>query len=183
MTIPRKIIISGLIIATVFSCASLAGVYAQSTNITSQQVEKIRSSCTSTKNTLSQLHASDALLRVNRGQAYESIQTKLMDRFNSRIASNKIENDSLSTVTTNYGKALDKFRLDYKQYEEDLASALNIDCSSQPSKFYDAVSLARLKRSYVHNDVTSLNRLIDEYQSSLAKFQNDYKTAARGISQ
>ena len=183
MAIPKNIIVSGLIFATVISCASLIAVHAQTVPVTDQQIDKIRSNCISTKNTLNQLHASDALLRVNRGQIYESIQTKLMDKFNSRVESSKINNDNLTAVTTNYGKALDRFRQDYKLYEEDLALAIAIDCSAEPAAFYDAVSTARLKRGYVHNDVASLNHFIDQYQLSLNQLENDYKAAVKGLSQ
>lgn len=183
MAISKSTIISGLIVAAVISLASVVFVRAQDTSITGQQIEKVRSNCVSTKNTLNQLHASDALLRVNRGQVYESIQTKLMDRFNSRVASSKINNDDLISITVEYGKALNKFRQDYKLYEEGLSVAIGIDCLAEPAAFYDAIALTRLKRSYVHDDVKNLNYYIDQYQLALNKLEKDYVTAAKGISQ
>ena len=162
-------------LATILSGMTLLHVAAQSATMTSQQIELIRSNCVSTKNTLSQLHASDALLRVNRGQIYESMSTKLMERFNIRIANNGYSNISLVAITKSYGQMLDNFRLDYKSYEEQLVLALDINCSNQPVAFYDAVALARTKRDQVHADVIELGRYIDQYQSGVNQFENDYK--------
>lgn len=159
----------------------LSNVHAQNASVTNQQIEVIRSNCASAKNTLNQLHASDALLRVNRGQIYESMLTKLMDRFNGRVENNSFSNTDLVHVSTNYELALDIFRSDYKVYEERLSSALAIDCSKQPVAFYDAVILARVERDKVHSDVLKLNQYIDQYQSAVNQFEEDYQTATKGL--
>ena len=85
------------------------------------------------------------------------------------------------SVFDDYGSMLDTFRSDYKSYESKLSSAINIDCSKQPVAFYDAVSLARENRNRVHMDVVRLNQYIDQYQSAVAQFKEDYLTAAEGI--
>jgi len=181
MNIHKRMIIFSLILVACFSALSFLNVSAQNTVINSQQTEQIRSNCASTKNTLNQLHASDALLRVNRGQAYESVLTKLLDKFNSRVSNNKMSNAGLTSVTNDYVTALDTFRLDYKTYEEHLSAAIDIDCSKEPVTFYDAVLLARTERDKVHTDVIRLNQLIDKYQVSLNQFGDDNKAAIKGI--
>lgn len=177
----KKVISLSLILAVCYCCVSFLNVSAQNATITDQQSDRIRSNCTSTKNTLSQLHASDALLRVNRGQTYESILTKLIDKFNGRLSSNSLNNNNLISVTNEYTTALDNFRTDYKTYEEHLSTALGIDCSKQPVAFYDAISSARNERIKVHADVARLNQLIDNYQLSLDQFEKDYKSAVEGL--
>lgn len=181
MTIHKKIIGFSFVFAVCLAGVSFLSVSAQNTSITAQQTEKIHSNCTSLKNTLNQLHSSDALLRVNMGQTYESVLTKLIDRFNSRLSNNSINNDNLKSVTSEYNTALDVFRLDYKTYEERLSDALNIDCSEQPTAFYDAVAIARGERIRVHADVTRLDRLIDKYQQSLDQFEKDYQSVVQGL--
>lgn len=153
---------------------------AQSVPMTDQQIEQIRNSCSSTKNTLNQLHSSDALLRVNRGQIYESMSTKLMDKFNGRVANNGLNNSNLLSVTGSYNVALDAFRNDYITYEQQLTSAINIDCSKQPVAFYDAIALARVGRDQVHVDVVKLNQLIDQYQLAIDQFGKDYQANSAG---
>jgi len=180
MTFKRYFVIF-TIFALTLSSVSFFSVSAQNNTITSQQAEQIRSNCVSTKNTLNQLHASDALLRVNRGQVYESILTKLMDRFNGRLSNKNINNSDFISITDKYSSMLDSFRADYQTYEEHLSIALNVDCSSNPTEFYNAVASARTKRDQVHTDVVKLNQFLDQYQLALNQFEKDYQTAAKEV--
>ncbi|HZJ34826.1 MAG TPA: hypothetical protein VFD55_02305 [Candidatus Angelobacter sp.] len=181
MKISKKLLVGYLMIAVVaLGGISLLTVAAQSTEMTNQQIELIRTNCLSAKTTLHQLHASDALLRVNRGQLYESISTKLMNKFNSRVANNSFNSTDLNSITKNYGLMLDTFRSDYIAYEEQLSIALGIDCSKQPVAFYDAMSSARTKRVQVHTDVVNLNQSIAQYQLTVDQFEKDYQTSIEG---
>jgi hypothetical protein len=147
-----------------------ASTSAQADDLTPEQTQRVKANCVSIKSSLSQLHASDALLRVNRGQVYEAMSTKLMDTFNSRLASNSLDNKAMVTVTDNYRKALDTFRTDYIAYEQKLAAAIRIDCVSQPNMFHTTVQDARKLRKTVHEDVLKLHRFIDDYRSSVGDF-------------
>ena len=149
--------------------------HAQSTALTPEQLQHIKSNCTSIKSTLNQLHVSDALLRVNRGQVYESMASRLMDPFNSRLGNNRLDAKATSVVTTNYRSALDTFRNDYKDYEEKLSSALRVDCTSQPELFYTTIEQARVLRTKVHTDVNKLHRYIDDYRSAVGDFLLNYE--------
>jgi len=163
-----------LFVAIALSSALFGIVSAQSAPMTDEQIGRIRASCVSAKNTLNQLHASDALLRVNRGQLYESMSTKLMARFNSRADSNHFNVKDLATVTQSYGTALTTFREDYKSYEVQLATALTIDCLKEPVSFYDAVALTRNKRAQVHVDVVKLHQYIDDYKVTFDAFVTNF---------
>lgn len=168
-------------LAIILSGVLLLKVAAQNNAITPQQIEQIRSGCSPLKNTLNQLHVSDALLRVNMGQRYELMLTKLMDRFNSRVSSNNLNNTGLVFVSGSYNTALDAFRSDYILYEEQMSATINIDCTNQPSEFYDAIVLAQTKRSQVYSDVAKLNNLIDQYESAVNQFEKDYQFIAGKI--
>jgi hypothetical protein len=160
--------------ASVFVGTSL--VHAQSATVLTQDQEShIQANCVSIKNSLNQLHASDALLRVNRGQIYESMATKLMDTFNSRLGSNSLDNKAMVTVTGNYRTQLNSFRSDYINYEQKLSAAINIDCTTKPTEFYNAVEDARTLRNTVHSDVIKLHQLIDDYRSSVGDFLLNYE--------
>lgn len=162
------------------STALIKMASAQNDEPTSGQIQLVRENCLSLKSTLNQLHASDALLRVNMGQLYESLSIKLMSGFNDRVVNNNLNNDSLVSTTKTYNSALDDFRTDYQTYEEQLSSAINIDCSSHPASFYDAISLARTYRNHVHADVLKLNQSISQYQSAIDQFENDYLLSLEG---
>lgn len=159
------LIVAALVSSVLFGVAS-----AQTTPMTDEQIGRIRVSCLSTKSTLNRLHANDALLRVNRGQIYESMSTKLMTQFNNRATNNHFDTKSLSAVTQSYGTALAEFRIDYMSYEVQLANAINIDCTKEPVSFYDAVALAKTNRAQVHADVVKLHQYIDEYNAAFDVF-------------
>lgn len=181
MKISKSSLSACLFIVVALSAITLMRVSAEDVPITDQQVTKIRDNCLSTKNTLNQLHASDALLRVNMGQIYESMSTKLMSGFNGRVSNNKYDNMDFVSIKNSYDSALNSFRRDYKTYEEHLSLAIGIDCSKQPVSFYDAVALARTQRVKVHDDILKLNQYVDQYKSAIDQFEKDHFTPIDGI--
>jgi len=173
-----------LILVALTVLAVIVGVFsptahAQSTTLTDEQLSQIRNNCTTTKSTLSQLHASDALLRVNRGQIYESIASKLMDPFNAQLGSNRLDSRATSAVTSSYRSTLDTFRNDYRLYEEKLSSAIRIDCATQPELFYVTIEQARSYRQKVHEDVLKLHRYIDDYRSAVGDFLVNFERVSQ----
>ena len=170
-----------LLLTAILGGMSVALVSADDNMMTDQQIVRIRDNCLSAKNTLNQLHASDALLRVNRGQIYESMSTKLMSGFNGRVSSNRHDNSGLVSIKNGYDLKLNTFRSDYKTYEEHLSAAINIDCKKQPVAFYDAVATARNERVSVHDDIVRLNQYIDEYQLAVSQFGIDLQVPVGGI--
>jgi len=145
------------------------------TTLSSEQESQIRENCVSIKSTLNQLHASDALLRVNRGQVYESMGAKLMNRFNGRLSSNGLDIKGLSLVSDNYQTALTNFRSDYQQYERQLSAAIAIDCTRDPQAFHLSLEEARTKRQKVHDDVIKLHQYIDDYRSAVNDFKLNFE--------
>jgi hypothetical protein len=157
-----------------------AAVHAQSAApLTADQEKHIAANCVSIKSSLTQLHATDALLRVNRGQIYESMGSKLMDSFNSRLGSNGLDNKAMLTVTGSYRTQLNAFRSDYISYEQKLSAAINIDCTAKPDDFYNAIEDARTLRNNVHEDVLKLHQLIDDYRSSVGDFLLNYERVSQ----
>ena len=182
MKINNKILTIIFASVVVLGLTSFYNVSATDTPISNQQIDRIYGNCSQAKNTLNQLHASDALLRVNMGQIYESISTKLMTKFNSRVSNNKFDNNNLTSATNSYNSELDTFRSDYKKYEEQLNLAINVDCQKQQVSFYDAVALARTERNRVHDDIVRINQYIDQYQLAIDQFEIDYVASSNGDS-
>lgn len=145
--------------------------------MTEAHIERIRTNCGQAQATLNQLHASDALLRVNRGRLYESISTKLMTPFNSRVALNKLDSLNLPGITSRYDRELMAFRQNYQHYEESMSKTLKLDCTKQPVAFYDSVAETREKRMRTHESVVKLNKTIQDYKAEFEvfaqKFQED----------
>lgn len=173
-----SIFIVGLALVGVVSLQGAANAQ-ESVPMTEAHIERIRSSCVDAQSTLSQLHASDALLRVNRGRLYESISTKLMVPFNSRVALNRLDSANLPAVASQYEKQLVTFRLHYQQYEEAMTKTLKINCTNQPVAFYDSLNETRTKREMVHADTIGLHKTIQSYKVEFEAFAKKFKEAAR----
>lgn len=137
-------------------------------------IERIRSNCIEAQTKLTQLHTADTLLRVNRGQLYEQILTKLMSPFNSRVALNNLSSSELVSIAATYQQQLAAFRTNYQQYEETLSAALKINCTDQPVAFYDKVAEARDKRKKVHDSTLELKQSIETYKNAFSSFRNSY---------
>jgi hypothetical protein len=181
MKISKKGILTGSIIAVLICMVPLMKIAsAQNDEPTDAQIQLVHNNCIALKSTLNQLHASDALLRVNMGQLYESVSIKLMNGFNGRIENNNLNNKSLVSVTKTYNSFLDNFRDDYQSYEQRLSTAMNIDCQNHPTSFYTAISSARSYRDRVHSDVLRLNQSINQYQSAINQFESDYLLSLEG---
>ena len=178
----RSLIFISVGTATLFGVLFLhSAVYAQSDGLmTEEHIARIRSNCIEAQSTLTQLHTSDALLRVNRGQLYESISAKLMTPFNSRATLNRLDVTKIVSVTASYERELMAFRANYKLYEEAISQALKINCTNQPVAFYDNVNDARIKRAVVHDNTTNLKNIIQKYKD---EFEVIAKTIPKEVTQ
>ncbi|HET8883879.1 MAG TPA: hypothetical protein VFM68_00205 [Candidatus Saccharimonadales bacterium] len=171
-----------LIITAVFAI-SIAGIAwfgasarAQQAEImTEAHIERIRSNCVDAQSILFQLHASDAGLRVNRGQIYESISTKLMTPLNSRIVLNRLDSVNLVSIAANYENQLQEFRTLYQQYEESMSDTLDMDCTDEPVAFYDSIAETREKRQLTHDSTVTLHKTILEYGDEFEAFAEDFQ--------
>lgn len=140
-----------------------------------EHLQRIRQNCVTAQTALNQLHASDALLRVNRGQLYENISTKLMAPLNSRIALNRHEGLKLAATTLEYDRQIDVFRSSYKQYEESMSRTLKINCGEQPAEFYQSVQSTRERRQRLHEDTETLTMLLRAYKTEFEDFAKDFE--------
>ena len=174
----RLILISVASILVLGLVVFINGKPARAEDLSPEQAAKISENCVAIKNSLTQLHASDALLRVNRGQIYESMARKLMDTFNNRLSSNQLDNMAMTTVTSNYRLQLDAFRTNYILYEQKLSQAIRTDCESKPKDFHNLILEARGLRGVVYGDIQKLHRLIDDYRVSVGDFLLNYERAS-----
>lgn len=144
----------------------------QSLVLTDEQIALIKTNCVDVQSTLERVHASDALTRVNLGQRYETISTKLMAPLNSRIALNRLDNVELTKTTVDFNTELDNFRTLYQQYEQTTLRAIQINCVNQPVSFYDTITLARNHRAAVHESVVKMSGLLKQYGTQFEAFKS-----------
>lgn len=169
-----KRFIAGSMLAASLIALLNVQVFAQSAPMTEAHIERIRANCVEAQSTLTQLHASDALLRVNRGQVYESITTKLMAPFNSRVSLSKLDGSGLGGLTATYEQQLGEFRTNYKSYEESMTKTLRINCTNQPVAFYDSVTDTRVKRQLVYDSTQALQKTIQDYKAAFETFKQAF---------
>lgn len=169
----QKLKISVIVFVSLFAYLLLSNfvVHAQSKKLTNEESAYLVASCTPIINKLNQLHVSDALMRVNRGQLYETILTKLMNSFDKRLQNNSLDASSLTTVTATFSSQLDTFRKDYIAYEEQLSSTIKISCTSDPQAFVDSLDTSRQYRMKVYEDVQKLNSSIDDYYRAFSNIK------------
>lgn len=180
----RLMVLLSLLLASAVALTAVGTIVAAQDELVTMDeahVERIRANCGSAKTTLARIHASDALLRVNRGQLYESVSTKLMANLNSRIALNRLEGAELIQIASDYERQLQKFRIDYQAYEQQFSQLLRIDCDKQPVQFYDTVASVRDKRAAVRDDVSGLNDEMKVYLEAFTRFETQYVLAAKEV--
>lgn len=145
-----------------------------STPMTEEHIARIRENCVDAQSSLFQLHASDAGLRVNRGQIYESMATKLMAPFNSRLVLNRVSDESLLSTASVYEEQLQAFRQQYQQYEQAMSATLRMNCVNQPVAFYDSVTDTREKRRLTHETALELHKTIRKYGEQVDLYAKNF---------
>ena len=138
-------------------------------------IERIRQNCVTAQTALSQIHASDALLRVNRGSLYENISDKLMAPLNSRIALSRLEGLRMASIALEYDRRLDAFRVNYKQYEETMSRTLKINCAEKPVEFYESVTQTRQERRRLHENTRTITALLLDYKTGFEDFAKRFE--------
>ncbi|MFZ1360693.1 MAG: hypothetical protein WAS27_01520 [Candidatus Saccharimonadales bacterium] len=139
--------------------------------MTDRHIQRIKQNCRSAARTIQQIHVNDGPLRVNRGQAYESVLSKLITPFNSRLIINKYDASSMVRIASQYDKSLTAFRENYKKYDNQMTAVLRIDCVKRPISFYDAVTEARRLRTAVNADAIQIHNYITEYGQAVTDFR------------
>ncbi len=170
----RLLVLGALVAGGLAFTAATAEAQQENATMTDAHIQRIVSNCSQANRTLTQLQANDALMRMNRGQLYDLISTKLMARLNSRLSINRLDAAKLVSVTAAYDKALTLFRSRYEVYADQLASTIEIDCKKQPVAFYDAVTKSRELRGLVHASVLDLGRYIEQYGQEFTLFRNGF---------
>lgn len=153
-------------------------VQAVEVTLSDAHAEKIRTNCVDVRANLNRLHASDGLMRVNRGQLYEAISTKLMAPLNSRLVLNRVEPGKLLTLAGSFDQQLKEFRSTYQQYEVAMSRLLVIDCAKDPSSFYTSLLDARNKRQQTHEANETIQNTITEFGREFDTFTTQYKKDA-----
>lgn len=167
-----RIFLSSLFV--VFSLVFANSVSAAETNEPSpEKLIEIEARCVDMQVVLQKIQYNDAANRVNRGQGYESLVTRMMIPMNGRTAVNGLSSSAatLAGITTNYQQSLANFKNSYERYDDAISSALRIKCQEKPADFYKLLVEARKQRTNVSNEVATLAQLIEDYRLAVIKLK------------
>ncbi len=161
-----------------FVCGiSLAGVMIRSgiavaqTAPSSPPLHLIRSQCQSIRSTLQRIQHNDALLRVNAGQAYNTISTNLIAKLNSRLALAQIDSSRMVMIARDYEEARKAFAQQYNEYESNLTALVKTDCTDKPGEFYAQLIKTRDARRQVSESVTTMSKLAADYRVAVEQLK------------
>lgn len=165
----------GIIVSVAICVLSGGSTFAQ--ELTPDKQNIVTQNCITAQTVLQTIQHNDTATRVNRGEGYETIISRLMTPLNSRSTSQG-HNSSASLLissTDKYQQALDSFKDHYQAYDNALSGALKTKCQQQPQKFYDYLEQARKQRQVVASDVNNLSGVIGEYRANVLKLKEEVR--------
>lgn len=134
-------------------------------------LDRLQAQCDTVRSHLSRLHSSDALLRVNVGQVYNNISSRLMARLNGRLALNKIDSTELVRLASAFERERVSFSGRYSEYEAELAQLLKIDCRTQVTDFQSRLGLVRDARHKLAATTRQLKETAMAYGAEVERIQ------------
>jgi hypothetical protein len=156
----------GLAGATVWSSLAVA-----QTAPSSPPLHLIRSQCQSIRSTLQRIQHNDALLRVNAGQAYNTISTNLIAKLNSRLALAQVDSSRMVMIARDYEEARKAFAQQYNEYESNLTALVRTDCTDKPGEFYAQLIKTHDARRQVSESVTTMSKLAADYRVAVEQLK------------
>jgi hypothetical protein len=140
-----------------------------------EQAGLISTNCSSIKLQLKRIQKDDARNRVHLGAQYESISTNLMMNLNLRLVKNNMASAEIAEQQTTFMSERDRFKNDYIGYSQELEALINIDCKSEPQKFYDKLKKTRRKREDIDASIKRLNEILGRHHNAVNQLKESLK--------
>lgn len=137
----------------------------------SSQLRLVRGQCQSVRSILQRIQHNDALLRVNAGQAYNTISTNLIAKLNSRLALAQIDSSRMVVIARDYEEARKTFTQQYNEYESNLTTLVKTDCADKPDEFYAQLIKTRDARRQVSESVATMGKLAADYRVAVEQLK------------
>lgn len=160
-----------LIVAIILVASAVNPVSAKT--LGEEQKGLISTNCSSLKLQLKRIQKDDARNRVHLGAQYESISTNLMMNLNLRLVKNNMASAKIAEQQTTFMSERDRFKNDYIGYSQELENLINIDCKSEPDKFYTQLKKTRTKREDVDKSVKRLNEILGRHRQSIRNLREE----------
>jgi hypothetical protein len=173
----KKILIvpvASLGLAGLFGLAVMAQDSAD--ELTSTQIESIRSNCVVSQASLQRLRDSDLIARTIHGRTYNDLSV-LIRSFNARVVSNGINTPDLIAVPNSLDSVYRNFYNQYTTYATSLREALNIDCRNNPERFYAQFLQLEQDRERLATYVSDMQKLLSDYRGDVVELRTQLKAS------
>lgn len=74
---------------------------------------------------------------------------------------------------TTFMSERDRFKNDYIGYSQELENLINIDCKTEPQKFYNQLKKTRTKREDVDKSIKRLNEILGRHRQSIRNLREE----------
>ena len=150
------------------------------TTANSELTKTLSRNCSSVRVAIKNIHTNDALTRVNVGQRYNSISTKLVARLNGRLAVNKLDSSKLVNITNDFESARLKFNSNYNDYDTTMTELDHANCSEDVAGYYQKLVAAREARNRLSENVKTLNDLLIKYRAEVQVVRDSLSGGSNG---
>lgn len=140
--------------------------------VTEAQKATIVDHCDTIQYSLGSLQRADSRTRVYLGRYYETILTSFITPLNLRLVENNMSDTRLIENQTNFAARRTRFVNDYIAYQQALEELVNVNCKTEPEKFYEKLVATREKRRVVNRDVTRLREMTDTQVKLVEELKN-----------
>lgn len=141
------------------------------TDLTTEQINSIKKNCAIIKDNLKSIQYEDSRVRVHLGRYYDIIQSNFITPLNVALVGNNISNINLIENQTNFVTARSKFASDYIAYQKGLEELVSLDCTAEPTRFYNKLTGVREKRAKVNSDTAKLQDLTNKQIDLVTKLK------------
>ena len=157
--------------------AALIVVFSSSTvtaaKLDDNRIGAISQNCSSIKESLRRIESSGAKSRVYLGAQYETIYTGLMSNFSLRLMRNGIANQAIADEQAAFQSERERFKSEFINYSHELEELIDMNCRTEPEKFYSKLEKTREKREKVAESIHRLNEIIKEHRSSVFDIRDE----------
>lgn len=165
-----SVVVAGAIGAIGFSFNSMR-VHAATPE--SNKLQLVAAHCDIIQTRLKIAQKTELAARIKRGRAYDQEILAFVAAFNSRVTDSNIDAPRLFEVADELQEAAGptQFGQLYTVYADDIDSAINSDCESNPAITYGWIEKARVDRAALADQVQEIDQLIGEYIAELEKLE------------
>lgn len=153
-------------------CLALGSSFVLPASVLSKsESSAISNNCSTIKQSLSQLQKIDSKTRTYLGTAYETIANKFITPLNLRLVRNN--RPTLSEIQFDFSSEQAKFRDYYTDYMRGMENLININCQTEPDRFYDQLLVVRERRAKVKLATEELKKLTNQQYQAVVNLRQE----------